>query len=163
MSSDGVGRRQFLRVAGLTGLVGFGGAALASCATTAPTGAASPTGAGTGPAGGTGAPTSAGGTAGADTAARLVATSQVPEGGAVLVTSTSQPLIVAQPRPGQFVAHSAVCTHAGCTVSVSGAAADCPCHGSRFSALTGAVEQGPAVEPLPAVPVRVRGGSVELA
>ena len=50
---------------------------------------------------------------------------------------------------GSLVAHSAVCTHAGCTVAYQGGRAGCcPCHGSVFDARTGAVITGPAVTPL---------------
>jgi Rieske Fe-S protein len=37
---------------------------------------------------------------------------------------------------------------------------DCPCHGSRFDAATGAVRNGPAARPLPKVAVVVRSGEV---
>jgi Rieske Fe-S protein len=36
----------------------------------------------------------------------------------------------------------------------------CPCHGSQFSADTGAVLRGPAVTPLAAKHVIERGGSI---
>ena len=54
--------------------------------------------------------------------------------------------IVIQPRSGQFLAFDAVCPHAGCTVGYDPTAKVivCPCHGSQFSASTGAVEVGPA-------------------
>ena len=60
--------------------------------------------------------------------------------------ATSDPSIVIQPRSGQFLAFDAVCPHAGCTVGYDPTAKVivCPCHGSQFSASTGAVEVGPA-------------------
>jgi thiosulfate dehydrogenase [quinone] large subunit len=63
-----------------------------------------------------------------------------------------------------FVAFSAICTHAGCTVNYDGSGERflCPCHGSIYDAKTGAVEQGPAVSPLPAIPIEVHGGSIYL-
>ena len=46
------------------------------------------------------------------------------------------------------------------TVAVAGAQLDCPCHGSKYNALTGAVINGPAPKPLPAVSVEVEDGNV---
>jgi Rieske Fe-S protein len=50
---------------------------------------------------------------------------------------------------GELTAMSARCTHLGCHVQWNDAEAcwDCPCHGSRFSAM-GEVLSGPAVEAL---------------
>ncbi len=58
------------------------------------------------------------------------------------------------------MAFSALCTHKGCTVAVKAAELDCPCHGSKYNALTGAVINGPAPKPLPPVSVTVSGGNV---
>jgi Rieske Fe-S protein len=69
--------------------------------------------------------------------------------------------VITQPQSGAFHAFSAVCTHAGCTVgSVSGGTINCPCHGSRFNISTGAVVNGPATSPLPAVNIKVQGTSI---
>jgi Rieske Fe-S protein len=48
---------------------------------------------------------------------------------------------------GGFVALSLLCTHLGCTVEESSDGFLCPCHGSRYD-VEGAVERGPAKEPL---------------
>ncbi|MBH1936358.1 Rieske (2Fe-2S) protein [Streptomyces sp. AV19] len=87
----------------------------------------------------------------------LGAASEVPVGGAKLYRE--ERLLVAQPAKGQFKAFSAECTHAGCVLAaIEEGAAACPCHGSRFDVKTGKVLQGPAGDPLPAVPVRAKGG-----
>ena len=51
---------------------------------------------------------------------------------------------------GELHAHSARCPHLGCSVrwSPQEKSWDCPCHGSRFEAVTGRVLNGPASEPL---------------
>ncbi|WP_256069532.1 MULTISPECIES: Rieske (2Fe-2S) protein [unclassified Streptomyces] len=89
----------------------------------------------------------------------LGAATAIPIGGAKLFRDDK--VVVSQPHKGTFKAFSAVCTHQGCVVdSVDGTTISCPCHGSQFDALTGAVVQGPATEPLPAVPVRQSGGQL---
>jgi cytochrome b6-f complex iron-sulfur subunit len=99
--------------------------------------------------------------AGAPTGNTLVALSTVPVGGAVAATDANgKPIIVAQPTAGKVVAFSAICTHKQCTVKVAGADLDCPCHGSKYNALTGAVINGPAPSPLAPVSVSVSGGNV---
>ena len=93
--------------------------------------------------------------------AGLIALSDVPVGGAAAATTASgAKVVVAQPEAGKVVAFSAVCTHASCSVAVEGSQLVCPCHGSMFSAATGAVVRGPAVQPLPAVAVAVKDGEV---
>ncbi|MDP9219456.1 MAG: Rieske 2Fe-2S domain-containing protein [Actinomycetota bacterium] len=93
------------------------------------------------------------------TADALVAGANVPVGGAVLVNDASGPIQVLQPTAGTFVAFSAVCTHAGCTVAWTGAGFNCPCHGAIFDA-AGRVVGGPAPSPLSPVAVRVDGPSI---
>ena len=58
------------------------------------------------------------------------------------------------------IAHSAICTHQGCTVGDSGKQLACPCHGSVFNAQTGAVVHGPAPLPLPAFKVAQIGNDI---
>jgi cytochrome b6-f complex iron-sulfur subunit len=62
--------------------------------------------------------------------------------GGYLVTGE---VIVIKYTASQFVAFSAVCTHAACTVGYSSSASQivCPCHGGTFSPATGAVISGP--------------------
>jgi Rieske Fe-S protein len=69
-------------------------------------------------------------------------------------------IVVSRTPDGRVQGFSAVCTHQGCTVGVSGRVLECPCHGSRFAADTGAVLHGPAARPLAPVPVEVRNGEV---
>ncbi len=83
----------------------------------------------------------------------LTATADV--GQAVIVDG----ILITQPSPGVFKGFLARCTHAGCKVAVKNDGIECPCHGSRFT-LDGAVERGPAMEPLVARPVTVRDGQI---
>jgi Rieske Fe-S protein len=59
-----------------------------------------------------------------------------------------------------LVARSNVCTHLGCAVSIVSNSANCPCHGSRFNATTGAVTNGPAIVPLLQIPLVARGNDI---
>ena len=45
-------------------------------------------------------------------------------------------------------------------VAPAGGQLDCPCHGSVFNATTGAVVNGPASRPLPAVKVTLSGEDI---
>jgi Rieske Fe-S protein len=71
--------------------------------------------------------------------------------------------VLARNADGTVVAHTAICTHQGCTVNANGAALKCPCHGSGFDAFTGAVTNGPASKPLDEVAVEVSGDAVFLS
>lgn len=90
--------------------------------------------------------------------------SDVAVGTAVVVDAAGQKVVVAQPTDGQFVAFSAKCTHQGTTVDGSDSlVVRCPNHGSRFDLADGAaVVNGPATQPLPEVPVTVRGDQLLL-
>jgi Rieske Fe-S protein len=81
-------------------------------------------------------------------------------GQAVAATLNGAPIVVARPTDATVAGFTAVCTHMQCTVNVNGAELNCPCHGSKYNALTGAVEQGPATQALGAVPLSVKDGQV---
>lgn len=143
MTDQGMSRRTALGVAA----AGVGGVTvLAACGT------------GNGSAGGEQHP---GGSApAAPQGVQVTALAQVPVGGCAAAKVDGAAVVVAQPSAGKAVAFSATCTHMGCTVAPAGKELHCPCHGSRFNAFTGAVVQGPAPRPLPAVDVHVAGGQV---
>jgi Rieske Fe-S protein len=88
----------------------------------------------------------------------LLAVARLPAGGGVVLGQ--QGIVLTRSAAGQVHAFSAVCTHQGCTVGVSGRTLACPCHGSVFNADTGAVIHGPAARPLPPIEVTVRNGEV---
>ena len=100
------------------------------------------------------APTSAAAAAPAGTVISSVA--DVTAAGSVVVNAPSGPVLLASDG-GTVVCHTAICTHQGCTIAASGA---CPCHGSKFNITTGAVENGPAQNPLAEVAVTVSDGQV---
>ena len=100
-----------------------------------------------------------GGGSGSAEGGPLVATSEVPVGGGVIVADRN--LVATQPTEGTFKVFSAICTHRSCPVTkVAGGTIDCPCHGSRFSIEDGSVAQGPAESPLEEVAFEVIDGEI---
>jgi nitrite reductase/ring-hydroxylating ferredoxin subunit len=66
---------------------------------------------------------------------------------------------------GKLLAVDADCTHAGGPLEegvVEGGKVTCPWHGSVFELETGAVEEGPAAEPVRAYSVRTESGDLVL-
>jgi nitrite reductase/ring-hydroxylating ferredoxin subunit len=91
----------------------------------------------------------------------LASTADVPVGGGKILGGDH--VVLTQPSQGTFKAFSSTCTHQGCTLGeVSGGSIKCPCHGSRFSAENGSVQQGPATRPLPQYQVKQNGGQLTL-
>jgi thiosulfate dehydrogenase [quinone] large subunit len=94
----------------------------------------------------------------------ISSTSAISVGDALAFTDQTQgiPAFCVHKSADEFVAFSAICTHAGCTVGFDRSATEfvCPCHGSVYNALTGAVIQGPAPLPLPAISVKVVDGTI---
>ena len=70
-------------------------------------------------------------------------------GTGAVVRESGAPVALYRNHDGEFLRHSAVCTHLACIVSwnASEQTWDCPCHGSRF-AVDGHVLNGPAIAPL---------------
>jgi thiosulfate dehydrogenase [quinone] large subunit len=95
-------------------------------------------------------------------AVKLGSANQLPAGQAATYRDPSdgQPDIVVREANGRLLAHSAVCTHAGCEVGYQGGQLVCPCHASVFDAQTGAVITGPATTPLPPRKVIEHGGAI---
>ncbi|HWF25024.1 MAG TPA: TQO small subunit DoxD [Solirubrobacteraceae bacterium] len=95
-------------------------------------------------------------------AVKLGAASQLPAGQGATYPDpkTGNPDIVIRESNGTLVAHSAVCTHAGCTVGYQGGQIVCPCHGAVYDAHTGAVISGPAPTGLAPAKVIEQGGEI---
>lgn len=105
---------------------------------------------------GSAAATGSGNVAASGTKTDIASVSAIPAGSGLIATAPSGQVILAL-SDGKVVAHTAVCTHMGAIIDGSGI---CPLHGSKFDPSTGAVINGPATEPLAAVPVTESGGQV---
>jgi len=152
--------RRTILTLGSAGAVGSA-LALAGCAADAPGGTASPTATPSPTV--TEEPTTEQPTPAADAppvGEDVAALADVPVGGSIDATIKGAPALIAQPTAGQVVAFSAICTHQQCVVAAAGNRFDCPCHGSRYDAATGDVLNGPALEPLSAIPVAVSGDRI---
>jgi len=87
-----------------------------------------------------------------------VAVTDVPQGGALLFRNERLALFR---DDGGFYALSLICTHLGCTVTVTEDALSCPCHGSRFDR-QGKVLTGPADRALVRMKVEEHDGRVDV-
>ena len=99
----------------------------------------------------------------------IATVSAVPNNSAVNFTlpSSGDPGVLVHLQNGQFVAYSAVCTHAGCQVDYDSSSQllVCPCHGATFDPTkNGAVVDPPARTPLSPVTIHVDSatGSITL-
>ena len=145
-------RRTVLRGVAAAGAIGVATPLIAACGggggdTTSPEPAASEPSSDTAPGG-------SGGTA-------LTPTSAIPEGEGTVFRD--QKIVVTQPKPAEFKAFTAICTHMGCTVdNVSNGTINCICHGSMYDISTGAVVHGPATKPLAPIPITVKGDQIDV-
>jgi len=117
----------------------------------------------------TGGPTSPPASSGSGTTTAgtvMGSTTLVPTGQARQFTdpATGNPAWMVHPGGSTFVAFSAICTHAGCTVQYDPSTVQflCPCHGGLYDARTGKVLQGPPPSPLPSIPVQVVAGQLRV-
>ncbi|HAM27603.1 MAG TPA: hypothetical protein DCP11_13145 [Microbacteriaceae bacterium] len=151
-------RRAIVTVGGVT-VMGAGALVLAACSSPGSGGSAGGSG---GSAGGSGGK-SVSGTISIPAGTEVVKLADIPVGGTAAATVDGNAVLLAQPTAGSIVCFSAVCTHQGCVVNAAAKEFDCPCHGSRFAAATGAVLSGPAPTPLEKIAVKVSGDSVVTA
>jgi Rieske Fe-S protein len=139
--------RRGLIVAGSVTVVGASAVALVACV---PTPAGEPDASTTEP-------------VGLQPGVELARLSDVPIGGSLGVQVSGSAVLLSQPEEGGVVAFSAICRHQGCVVAAAGATFDCPCHGSRYDAATGAVLQGPSTLPLIPIEVTVSDNRIVVA
>lgn len=137
------------RTALVAGLGGAGALALAACGSSGGSTA-------TPPAGG-GATSASGGSSGSGGIAAL---DSIKVGSSIDAKLNGNPVLVSRPSADTAACFSAICTHQGCIVEAAGNQFHCPCHGSVYNAMTGAVIQGPAPRPLAKIPVRIQKGEI---
>jgi Rieske Fe-S protein len=150
------------RRAVLAGACAACAAALAGCArygTSNGLAAAPAQGGAASPAAGPASSAGSASSAGTNAPAVLASTAEIPVGGGKVLTDKK--IVITQPQAGSFHAFTAICTHQGCIVNtVSGGTINCPCHGSKYSIVSGSVVTGPAPLPLAAVSIKVQGTSI---
>lgn len=93
----------------------------------------------------------------------LANASSIPSGRALTLNDPNiGPMLLIHLTNGQFVAYSAICTHAGCTVQFNQHAQEiaCPCHDAVFDPSNNAqVLAGPAPSPLRKIAIRYDSAS----
>jgi len=85
-----------------------------------------------------------------------------PGGGVIFeLQDLPRPILLINVDGKTFKAISALCTHMGCTVSLSKNFIMCPCHGSTYN-LEGKVLRGPAQQDLKNYNLKKNNGRVEI-
>jgi nitrite reductase/ring-hydroxylating ferredoxin subunit len=88
-------------------------------------------------------------------------TQDIPIGSGKKFDVEGVPILITQPRAGEFRGFSAVCTHAGFVMSnMANSEIKCDNHGAVYSADDGSVLSGPAPTALGKVTVTVEGDDV---
>lgn len=96
--------------------------------------------------------------------ARALADADLPDDSPVAVETEGRQILLYRHR-GRLYAIDNVCSHAGGLLSrgpVADLTVTCPLHGSRFALGDGCVTRGPASQPQPVLPTRIRNGWVEV-
>jgi nitrite reductase/ring-hydroxylating ferredoxin subunit/uncharacterized membrane protein len=95
---------------------------------------------------------------------RALPEADLPEDSPVAVEAEGRQVLLYRHR-GDLYAIDNICSHAGGLLS-RGTVADltvtCPLHGSRFALTDGSVGRGPASQPQPVLPTRIRNGWIEV-
>ena len=90
--------------------------------------------------------------------------SELPNGERMFVEIEGKPIVIFN-IAGQYFSIADVCSHDEGPVGegdLEGYNITCPRHGAQFDVRTGKVTQMPAVEDIPAYPVRVVNGTIQL-
>ncbi|GAA1143459.1 Rieske (2Fe-2S) protein [Nesterenkonia lutea] len=92
----------------------------------------------------------------------VMPSAELPVGSSRAVSVGETELLLHRSSETEVHAFSAVCTHQGCAVAAEEGRFACPCHGSMFNLETGAVEAGPAEDPLPRRPAEISADAVRV-
>jgi nitrite reductase/ring-hydroxylating ferredoxin subunit len=98
----------------------------------------------------------------------IAKTSDVPEGGGVILADPG--IVITQPAAGEFKGFTNICTHQSCPLdNVTDGTINCVCHGSQFSIEDGSPVTGPngsdpsSIAALEEKPIAVQGDNISLA
>jgi nitrite reductase/ring-hydroxylating ferredoxin subunit/uncharacterized membrane protein len=95
---------------------------------------------------------------------RALPEADLPDDSPAAVEAEGRQILLYRHR-GRLYAIDNICTHAGGLLSrgpVDGLTVTCPLHGSRFGLADGCVIRGPANQPQPVLPTRIRNGWIEV-
>ena len=95
-------------------------------------------------------------------AVEIASTGDLASGEMMAVEKDDTSLLVAN-IDGSYYVISDICTHAHCKLSegtLTGESVQCMCHGSVFNVKTGAVEKGPAKDPVAVYNTKVDGDKI---
>jgi nitrite reductase/ring-hydroxylating ferredoxin subunit len=96
--------------------------------------------------------------------ARALPEADLPDDSPTAVVAEGRQIMLYRHR-GSLYAIDNICSHAGGLLSrgpIADLTVTCPLHGSRFSLADGGVSRGPASQPQPVLPTRIRNGWVEV-